>query len=112
MGNCTVTFRRRTGVMPTGVGEIVDIALSSGYATGGDTVPLAALGVRNLQALSLCAAVTSPAGHPVEIIHGATETTAPLLRVRDVVTGAEITAATNLSAQTLRGIVMGEMSNP
>lgn len=111
MGTCTVTPRRQTGVLPTGSGKVVDIALSSSYATGGDTVTLASLGVTRLQALQLCSSATSAAGHAVEVIHGATEATAPLLRVRDVATGAEISAATNLSAQTLRAIVYGDLPN-
>lgn len=112
MGTCTVTPRKLTGILPTGIGRIVDIALSSSYATGGDTVTLASLGVVRLQALQLCSSATSTAGHAVEIIHGATEATAPLLRVRDAATGAEIGNGTNLSAQSLRAVVYGDLPNP
>lgn len=114
MGNCTVTVprRRETGITPTGVGKIVDIALSTSYATGGDTVPLASLGVSRLAALILQSGATSPAGHAIEVVNGANEATAPLLRIRDVATGTEITSTTNLSAQTIRAVVYGDMPNP
>ena len=110
MGTCTVTPRRHSGILPTGTGKIVDIALSASYATGGDTVTLASLGVTRLQALSIAGA-TSPGGHAVEVIHGATEATAPLLRVRDAATGAELANASNNSAQSLRAIVFGDLPN-
>lgn len=111
MGTVTVTPRKHSGVLPTGTGKIVDIALSSSYATGGDTLTLASLGVTRLQALILASTATSPAGHAVEIIHGATEGTNPLLRVRDAATGAEIANATNLSAQSVRALVVGDLAN-
>lgn len=110
MGTCTVTTRKSTGLVPTGTGKIVDIALSASYAAGGDTVPLASLGVTRLQALNLCGSVTSPGGHPVEVIFGADEGTNPKLRARDVATGTEVTG--NQSAQSVRAIVYGDLPNP
>lgn len=110
MGNCTVTIKKRTGIFPTGDGKLVDIALSSSYATGGDTVTLASLGVRSLDALILNSA-TTPGGHAVEVIHGAAGTTAPLLRVRDAATGAQLTNATDNSAQSVRALVLGDFPN-
>jgi hypothetical protein len=110
MGNCTVTLKRRTGLTTTGQGVIVDIALSTSYATGGDTVTLASLGMKSVAAI-IANSQTTPAGHAVEIIHGAAETTAPLLRVRDVATGTQLTAATDNSAQSIRALVVGDLSN-
>ena len=110
MGTCTVTPRKHTGITPTGTGKVVDIALSSSYATGGDTVTLASLGVTRLQALVLCGP-TSPGGHAVEVIHGATEGTNPLLRARDVATGTELTNASNQSGQSIRALVLGDLPN-
>lgn len=110
MGNCTVTVKRRTGITPTGNTAIVDIALSSSYATGGDTVTLASLGVTRIDGL-IVNSETTPGGHAVEVIHGATATTAPLLRVRDVATGTQLTNATDNSAQSIRAVIYGDFAN-
>ena len=108
MGNCTITVKKGApGITPAGQAKIVDIALSSSYATGGDTVPLASLGFKDCNALSLCGAALSPAGHAIEVIYGAAGV-APLLRIRDAATGAEIANATNLSAQSIRAIAYGD----
>lgn len=108
MGNCTVTFKKTApGVTPAGLAKIVDIALSSSYATGGDTLLNSSLGVKDCQALSLCGASLSPAGHAVEVIYGAAGVDLKL-RIRDVATGAEIGAATNLSGQTIRAIAYAD----
>jgi len=114
MGNCTVTIKKRQGLLPTGRNAIVDIALSTSYATGGDTVPLSAFavvagGIRNINALMLSSSATTPGGHQVEVIHSATDGGAPLLRVRDVASGAEISNATNLSAQSVRALVVADL---
>jgi hypothetical protein len=110
MGNCVVTTKKRTGVLPTGTGRVVDIALSASYATGGDTVTLASLGVSSLNAL-LCGGATTPGGHAVEVIHGAADTTAPLLRIRDAATGAQLANASDHSAQSVRALVIGDLTN-
>lgn len=110
MGNCTVTLKKGTGLTTTGTAKIVDIALSTSYATGGDTVTLASLGVTRLQLL-LQGGITTPGGHAVEVIHGAADTTAPLLRVRDVATGAQLTNATDNSAQSVRALIVGDLTN-
>lgn len=108
MGTCTVTIKKRNyGRAAKEV--IADIALSSSYATGGDTVPLAALELDTLHMLA-CNAITTPGGHAVEVIHGATEKTAPLLRVRDVAAGTELANASNNSAQSVRVVAYG--NNP
>ena len=118
MGTCTITLRKKSGLAPTGTAVLVDVALSNSYATGGDTLSaasltaVAALPVRKIEAVNLCSSATTPGGHSVEVIYGATETTAPLLRVRDVATGVEITATTNLSAQSVRAIVLCDLVNP
>jgi hypothetical protein len=111
MGTCTVTLNRRSGLRPTGQGVIATVNLSTSYATGGDTLPLSALGFRT-GAIVLGGGATSPAGHAVEVVYGATESVNPLLRVRDAATGAEIANATNLSAQSVRVEVVGELGNP
>lgn len=106
MGTCTVTIKKRDFSRAAKVAT-VDIALSTSYATGGDTVNIKDCELDTLHALELCAGATTPTGHALEVIHGATEKTAPLIRVRDVATGVEITAATNLSAQTVRARAYG-----
>jgi predicted aconitase len=114
MGNCTAVLKKgpTTGISPTGRAVIADVSLSTSYATGGDTVPLAALGLPDgVDALDLCAAVTTPGGHAVEYIPGATPATAPKLRVRDVATGVELTSATNNSAQSVR-VIAYQLPNP
>lgn len=100
MGNCTATVLKKN-VRPFGRSAIVKINLSSSYATGGDTVPISVLGIGRRLSAILGISPTTPAGHAVELIPGATEYANPLLRVRDVATGAEITSTTNLSAQSL-----------
>lgn len=110
MGNCTATIKRRTGLTPTGNTVIADIALSGSYATGGDTVPLSTLGMRSISAL-IISGPSTPGGHAIEVIHGAAETTAPLLRVRDVATGSELANASNNSAQSVRVLAIGDIAN-
>jgi len=100
MGNCTAVIKKKN-VRPYGRSTIVQISLSSSYATNGDTVPLAILGIGNRLSALLGVGVTTPAGHAVEYIPAANEYTAPKLRVRDVASGAEISNATNLSAQSI-----------
>ena len=108
MGNCTATIKKAApGVAPAGQAKIVDIALSGSYATGGDTLLASSLGFKNVDAISLCGAALSPAGHAVEVIYGAPGVD-PKLRIRDVATGSEISAATNLSAQSIRAIAYGD----
>ena len=100
MGNCTGVIKKRN-VRPHGRSSIVQISLSSSYATNGDTVPLAILGIGNRCTALLGVGATTPAGHAVEYIPAANEYTAPKLRVRDAATGAEIANATNLAAQSI-----------
>jgi len=104
MGNCTVAIRRKHSGRTNGFSTIVDINLSASYATGGDTVPLAALGLGmgRLTSLMLQSGVSSPGGHALEVVNGATEDVAPKIRARDVASGAELTNATDQSAQSIR----------
>ena len=101
MGNCTGLIKKRN-TRPYGRANIVKVNLSASYATGGDTVPPAILGIGNrLSALFLASSATNPTGHAVEVVPGATEYAASKLRVRDSATGVEITAAVDLSAQSI-----------
>lgn len=104
MGNCTVTVKKKSPVSPSGKTVIVDIALSSSYATGGDTVTLASLGLKRLSALMLQTGVSSPGGHALEVINGADEYTAPKIRARDVAAGTELANAGDRSAEKVRAI--------
>lgn len=110
MGNCTVTLKKRTGITPTGTAQLVTINLSSSYATNGDTLTRASLGVSQLHGVILGSA-TSPAGHAVEFVPGANDGTDPKIRVRDVATGTEITSTTNLSAQSIQALVIADFPN-
>jgi len=101
MGNCTATIKKKSPLTPAGRTVVADVALSTSYATNGDTVPISIFGLRRLSLL-LANAHTTPGGHHVEVIHGADEYTAPKLRVRNVTTGAELGAASDNSAQSVR----------
>src|SRR6266542_3230389 len=79
----------------------INSSLSPSYATGGDTIPFVILGIGNRVSFISPPGVTTPGGHVVELIPGATEYVAPKLRVRDVATGVELTAASNNSAQSV-----------
>lgn len=98
MGNCVVTIKKKN-VRMAGRSALVQINLSASYATGGDTVTRASLGIGNRLSCLLINSVTSAGGHSVELIPGATEYADPKVRVRDVATGAELGAASNNSAQ-------------
>lgn len=105
MGNCTVTIRKMATpqAVPAGQSVVADIALSTSYATGGDTIPLASLGLPNgVDFIDVSGGATTPGGHAVEVVHGATPGTAPKLRVRDVAAGTELANASNNSGQTVR----------
>jgi hypothetical protein len=109
-------IRKKTG--PTGPGSrVVDITLSSNYATGGDPVPLVpqgqqgtvpnTLGLRRCHLLQLCGAGST--GYALEAVHDPTNPlVAPKIRAwrQSATTGAlqEVPAATNLSAVTVRAI--------
>ena len=100
MGNCTAVIKKKN-VRPYGRSVIAQISLSTSYATGGDTIPFVILGIGNRVSFISPPGVTTPGGHVVELIPGATEYVAPKLRVRDVATGVELTAASNNSAQSV-----------
>jgi hypothetical protein len=108
MGNCTATIKRTFSEGPMKK-VIADLALSTSYAAGGDTVPLSVLGLQTVEMLSISGS-TSPAAlfHTLSVLHGATNQTAPKIMARDVGTGAEVTAATNLSTMVVRVEAQGE----
>src|SRR6266566_2319765 len=109
MGNVTVTVKRvfSDGPMKT---VIADLAMSSSYATGGDTVPLASLGLGTIEALDLTTSTSGAAlFHPLMVIHGATNKIAPLIMARDVAAGTQIGNAVDLSSMTgIRCVARGE----
>lgn len=100
MGNVTGVIKKKN-VRPYGKSAIIRISLSSTYATGGDTVPFAVLGIGNRCSFIGGQCVTTPGGHPVEFIPGATEFAVWKMRARDVATGVELTNATDQSAQSV-----------
>ncbi len=117
MGNCTVAIKKAApGISGAGVTKVVDITMSASYATGGDTVLLASLGLDSVDALVLTG---NAAGLALEVVHGATPSTAPKIKVsRDNsnatylqnVAFAEPAAATNFSTVVVRAIAYG--NNP
>lgn len=116
MGNCTVTIKRRTGLTPTGQTVIADIALSTSYATGGDTLVISDLGMRSVSAVLLSG--SSPtSGVALSVVHAAADTTAPKIKAYQDVTPAataplpEVAAATNLSTHVVRAVVFGDLAN-
>ena len=117
MGTCTVAIKKRTGLSPTGQTVVADITLSASYATGGDTLTLASLGMKAVSAVVLTG--SSPtSGVALAVVHGAAETTAPLIKAYQDVTPAataplpEVANATNLSTHTVRAVVYGDLPNP
>jgi hypothetical protein len=111
MGTATVAIKKAApGLAGAGVAKIVDITLSSSYATGGDTVTLTSLGMSSLDALMLTG---NAAGYACEVVHGATPTTDPKIRLwEDKATAAatplgEEAAATNVTSVVLRAIAYG-----
>jgi hypothetical protein len=109
MGNVAATIVRTWSDGPVKM-VIADLSMSSSYATGGDTVPLSALGLSSLEALDLTSNTSGAAlFHPLIVIHGANNRTAPKIMARDVAAGTEIANATNLSTMTgIRCIARGE----
>lgn len=108
MGNCAVTVKEEFSFGPFHA-KIVDIAGSSSYATGGDTVRLVDLGLKTIQGLFLSGAFgPSALFHVNAVLHGATSVTDPKIMFRDSVTGAEVTAGQNLSTEVIRALVLGE----
>lgn len=111
MGTATVTIKKRTGLAAAGACVIADITLSSSYATGGDTVPLSALGLKTCDALMLTG---SNAGYTMEAVHGAAVTTDPKIKLYEDKAAAASTPlseeanATNVSAVTVRAVIFGD----
>jgi hypothetical protein len=108
MGVCTVTPIKRNleaGGLAIGEQRLVTINLSTTYATGGDSLTPASLGMPGITFVNLLSGVTTPAGHVIEVIPGANEQAATKLRVRDVATGVELTNGNDFSAQSVRAVV-------
>lgn len=112
MGTATVAIRKRTGLSPTGTTVIADITLSASYATGGDTVTPASLGLVAIDAIILSG--NSPtSGLVFGVSHG---TPTRIKAYQDNATAAaaplgEVAAATNLTSHTVRAIVYGDLPN-
>jgi hypothetical protein len=101
MGTCAVAIKKRDIGIGDHVEVTADVTLSASYATGGDTVTLASLGLKTLRSLILTSANTASAAglQPLAVVHGASEVTDPKIMVGNAATPqAEVTAATNLSA--------------
>ena len=79
MGNVAVTVLKKH-VRPFGRSSIVRLTLSGSYAAGGDTVPIAALGIGNRCSALLIAGASNPAGNTISVIPGASEYAAPKLK--------------------------------
>lgn len=114
MGTATVAIRKRTGITPTGSAVVADITLSSSYATGGETVPLSALGLKSIGCLVLSGGA---AGYVCEAVHGASEATDPKIRLWEDKATAGATpfleegAGVNVTGVTVRAIAYGDLPN-
>lgn len=117
MGNCAVTIKKKTGILPAGQGVVADVTLSSSYADGGDTVPLASLGMRRCDILMLASDGGVPAGAGADttgrslvVVQGATPQTAPKIAAYIQGAGAggltETAAGQNLSTITVRVLAL------
>lgn len=113
MGTCTVAIKRKTGLTPTGSCVIADVTFSASYATGGDTLTRASLGLGRVSAVVVTSDVV---GRSLVVNHGANESTDPLVSAYQQGAGAgpltEVAAATNLSAVTFRVVAYGDLINP
>lgn len=109
MGTCTVTIKRRNVNLGSVHGVIADVAMSNSYATGGDTLTIASLGLQSLEML-IVPEGGSVLGHVIQPVHGSTIKTDPLLFARDVATGSQVTAATDLSTEVFRVLAIGEFA--
>src|SRR6266536_1036719 len=99
MGNFTGTVLHKN-VRPYGRSNLVRLTGSGSYATGGDTVPIAVLGIGKKLSALLGMGHTTPSGYQTEIIPGATEFAAPLVRLRTPA-GVEVANATSLVGETM-----------
>ena len=100
MGNCTAVIKKKN-VRPYGRSAIVKISPSTTYATNGETIPFAILGIGNRCSFIGGQSITTPGGHAVEFIPGATDFAVWKMRLRDVATGAELTNGNDYSAQSV-----------
>ena len=112
MGTCTVVIKKRD----TGIGDHVevtaDVTMSASYATSGDTLTLASLGLKTLRSLILC----SPAkGYQLEVNHGANEVTNPLILAYQgdnpnaaAAPGIQVPNTTSLATVVFRVVAKGD----
>ena len=109
MGTCTVTIRQTVPGVGPFKAVICDIAPSASYATGGETITLASLGLKTIQAIDLTSPYSGAAlFHPAAIVYGTTPTSDAKMMLRDVVTGAQVTSAFDASTAVIRAICYGE----
>lgn len=110
MGALAVSIKKRTGILPTGTGRIVDFTFSSSYSTGGDTFAAADLGMKSVDAVIL---QSNSGGYNYQV-------DIPNLKIlafqgdnpnAAVAPGIQVPAATNLSAQTVKALVIGDLAN-
>lgn len=107
MGTCTVTKKRSSANIGSFHAVIADVALSTTYAAGGDTLTIASLGLQTLEALIVPAA-GSVLGHVLAPVHGSTVKTDPLIFARDVISGTQVTTGSDFSTEVFRVIAIGE----
>lgn len=108
MGTCSVTIKKRDAGIGDHVEVTADVALSTSYATGGDTLTLSSLGLKTLRSLILCSSVAPATTRPLAVVHGATEVTDPKIMAMVVATGIEETAAVNVSTSIVRVVAKGD----
>lgn len=91
MGTVTVTLKKRHVGVGASVVVTADVALSSSYASGGDTLTLKSLGLDTCYAAQLSGA--GPGGEVLRVVHGTSDNAD--LKVQGWVgsTGAELTGS-------------------
>lgn len=111
MGNVAVALKKKAGPSPFGKSIVVDLTMSSSYATGGDTLlrsDLKALGFGNRVSAVILSG--NNGGRVFSVNHGANEYTDPKILSHEdgaTVSGTldETPNATNLSTHTIRAII-------
>jgi hypothetical protein len=112
MGTCSVTIKKRDVGIGDHVEVTADVTMSASYATSGDTLTLASLGLKTLRALLIC---SNAKGYNLEVNHGATEVTNPLIIAYQgdntnaaAAPGIQVPNATSLATVTFRVIAKGD----
>lgn len=116
MGNCVVTLRKKTGILPVGKAVVADVAFSTSYADGGDTLRLSDLGLRRADMVIVGSDAAVPAGgadvtgRVLHVVYGATPQADPKIAAYVQGAGAgpltEVAAATNMATVTFRVLVL------